>query len=282
MTQASVEFDHYPEVVENNAGIRRLELLGIKETLRDPSDRRQFFAHMDDDGYTQMLGYVNSITRNETIDYEYQDGHSPSTYTPPMEDKKPLMDLTFQTMREILTDPELDDRTALRRAGLTIAGSSAYTHPKEEGNGRMGRASHYLVEFGTERGDQAFEEEMYAIIGKTRVYDTDPHIAMYSVPPSELDRLLDAQIATYQKDIPITPRKHATARVLAFLDVMRGKGVEHQVSQAGIEMYEEEYLRLSSIPNREPGAIPQDAQRVMARKPKRQPTYHSFDLEYVD
>jgi len=303
-----IEHDHYPEIVENGQGTRRLELLGVSEQFRNPQERRQFFANLSDDNYTQMISYVNSITQGKTISHDYADGRLPLLETPPLEDKQPLMELAFKSVREIASDPNLDDKTALRRAGLTLAGAINYIHPKENGNGRTGRVSHYLVEFGTERGDKAVNEELYAVIGKLPMYNTDKFKALHDTPPIKLERALDLQVAQSSPAdyARLSVRERASARVVAFLDMMRGEttvpiaeatrlpngtgadadGKYHferfEPNQlTGIELYERQYLAYSTIPNRLPEEVPLGAQRVMAEKPTNAPKASVFDMSDV-
>ena len=288
-----IERDHYPEIVENGQGIRRLELFGMHEHLRDPSDRRAFFATVTDDQLKHMIGYINSIARGIPVSYEYADGKFTDGATPPLEDKERLMELTFKAMREIAADQELDDRTAMRRAGLTIAAGINYVHPKENGNGRVSRIMQYLIEFGTERGDQAVEEELYALIGKLPVYDTDgDKIAIDNTPHPALDRALEKNIREHNPDdiADLSERERASVRIVAFLDMMRGvnkvpiservvmkrerQGTRFNIEFAepgeinGVELVERQYLRLSAIPNRSPNEVPADAHRVIAEKPE--------------
>lgn len=253
-----------------------------------------------------MVGYVNSIPRGQRIDYEYHDGKLPMAETPALEDKGPLMIQTFAAVRNILADEALDDRRALRKAGLTLAGAVNYIHPFEDGNGRTGRIMHYLMENGTERGEEAFGEELYAIIAKVPVYDSDTHShAFYNTPPPELERTLSKVAAENMGDAyyELSGRERASAKVLAFLDVMQGSalapmqesikikiedngGFKPAVDENGnnifknmdvyhtyeageidvVSYYEQQFLELSEIPNRSPGDVPQGSKRVLTER----------------
>jgi hypothetical protein len=168
-----------------------------------------------------------------------------------------------------------------------------YIHPKENGSGRVG---HYLIEFGTERGDEAFEAELYAIVGKLPVYDTDPALALQDTPPMYLERALDAEV---RRSFPVQfaamePEERSAARVIAFLEMMRGVPiVETDYIQdvatrtvttypagsiSGRELYEHTYLSASSVPNRSPDQVPADAQRVMAEQPQGAGIHMLIDL----
>jgi len=267
--QRAIEADHFPEVAADGNGTRRLELLGIKESLREPDQRRALFASMSNDEYKKYIGYINSITRGEKVSDNYADGKLGFIATPSLEDKEMLMDKSFEAVRDILSDKDSDDEIALRRAGLTIAGAINYIHPYENGNGRSGRAMHYLVEFGNQRGDEIFDLEMSATIGKYPVYDGEL-MAIYDSPPPAMTRALDEKVGT----VDVDPRQAATARVELFLDMMKGKSeivinepvLVHQAGStkfiannfvaqspgttSGPELYEQTYLGLSSTPNR--------------------------------
>jgi hypothetical protein len=286
---AIIEHDHHPEIVENSQGMHRLELLGLDEQLSNSRDRREYFASLSGESFTRAVGYIKSITSGESISYGYEDGNLPSGDMPPFEDKAYLMDLTAQAIREIGSDPSLDNRTALRRMGLTAAGALQYIHPKEDGNGRTGRTLHYLMEFGTERGDKAFGEEMYAIIGKLPVYDSDSKRAIDDTTPPALDIALNMYMRQKQPDqyASTSGRERASARAVAFLDMMRGQATVPVIERVvighgthrqgdlrfetfepgqidGASLYEKQYLASSEVPNRLASDIPIDAHRVMA------------------
>jgi len=309
----SVEHDHYPEVVENGQGTRRLELLGIDESLDEPAERRQFFAELSDEQFAHMTGYINSVTRGQRINYDYADGvfwegKTPRKKPPPLEDKEPLMNMAFAAVREITADTSLDDRTALRRAGLAMAGALNYIHAYTNGNGRTSRVMQYLIEFGTERGEKAVNEELYAIIGKLPVYDTDATIAIDNIPHPALDRALTRVTARKNPEqyAHLSGRQKATANVMTFLDMMRGaidvpidervvmkrtkegRGFSIEYAEPGtidgVALTENEYLRMSTISNRGPDDVPEGAQRVLVAQKQPPPAIGDtvIKLELVD
>ena len=284
--QRTIEADHFPEVAADGNGTRRLELLGIKELLRESDQRRALFASMSNDEYKKYIGYINSITRGEKVSDGYADGKLGFIATPSLEDKEMLMDKSFEAVRDILSDKDSDDEVALRRAGLTIAGAINYIHPYENGNGRSGRAMHYLVEFGNQRGDEIFDQEMSATIGKYPVYDGEL-MAIYDSPPPAMTRALDEKVGA----VDVDPRQAATARVELFLDMMRGKSeivinepvlvhqagstkfiannfVEHASgTMTGPKLFEQTYLGLSSTPNRPISADMSDSVAITPLRP---------------
>jgi hypothetical protein len=292
MAESKIEHDHHPEAVDAQKGTRRLELLGLNEMLAQPDSRRVFFAELGDEEYAKLLGYINSVMRKQPIQYDYGDSSPNFLVTPPPEDKAPLMEQTFKTIRSILGNHELDERAALRRAGLTMAGAINYVHPYGNGNGRTGRVAHYLMEFGSERGDQAFNDELYAIIAKVPVYDFDNRQAIYDTPPPQLERAL-AQTAHEQNPTTweyISDRQRALEAVRVYLGMMEGnltvpitEDVSHWYADStqpsgarreffpvgtitGDQLYERDYTRLSTVPTYSPEDIPTDAHRVVAER----------------
>jgi Fic/DOC family len=295
--ERDIEFDHHPEVVENAKGIRRLELLGAKEIFADAEARRGYFATLDDQRFTKILGYVNSVTRGESINYAFGDSQALNLKTPPPESKTPLLERTFGTVRTILGRELLDNETALRRAGLTIGGAINYIHPYNNGNGRTGRVMHYLMEFGSERGDQAFNDELYAIIAKIPAYDIHSGLPIDNTPPPELTRALDAAARDRNPDnwTDLDERAQAAARVAVFLDMMQSniavpiqknynRNYQSPISDGprnwtivpagtedGLALYEREYLARSAVPHYQPHDLPADTVRVTARRPDSNP-----------
>ncbi len=290
MDAPKFEEDHHPEVVESGKASRRIERLGLKEELGDPEKRRAYFGNLTDEKYKKALGYVNSLSRGESIDYNYQDGQLPLEPTPQLEDKERLMSSTFQTVREILGDENMNTAHALRVAGLTLAGGVNYIHPYENGNGRTGRVMHYVMEFGNQRGEQVLEEELYAIIGKLPLYDTDRAKALDDGPPPELTEELNQLVGRNSEGITDL-RVLASKRVELFLAMMKGnvdvpinrEVIIRNLSLAqvgdtiqpekvspgqinGRELYEKQYLYNSSVPNRRLGEVPLGARRVMGER----------------
>jgi hypothetical protein len=284
-----IENDHHPDIVDAAKGSRRLELFGIKETLVETTERRVFFAALDDEGYTRIVGYINSVTQKRPVSFDYGDSSPGAVVTPPPEAKAPLMTQTFNTVRTILGKNSTDDGQALRRAALTMAGAINYIHPYDNGNGRTARVMHYLVEFGAERGDTLFNDELYAIIGKIPVYDFDRRQPIHDTPPPELERALD-HVSEQRKPswASLGPRERASERVRSFLAMMHGdiqvtinkpvtrwyydpgqSSESHKVttnagSLTGDQLYERDYLGLSFTPAYTPNQIPPNATRVIA------------------
>lgn len=291
----TIEQDHFPEVA--NKASRRVEALGLKDKLGNTEARRGFFRDASNERYKKMLGYLNSVVRQQPIEHDYKNGRLPLEDTPPLTDKEPLMTLTFDTVRQILSDTSLDDRTALRLAGLTLAGAVNYIHPYENGNGRVGRVTHYIMEFGTERGNRAFNEELYAIIAKIPMYDTDKIKALSDTPPAELEQTLKA-IAKNTGD----PQENlASRKVKVFLQMMQGAvnapiqepinrrdlttGAVKTIPAGGIDgksLYLKEYLDYSSIPYRKPDEVPPGAKRNLVQKVGSTRQSISLNLDLVE
>ena len=74
-----------------------------------------------------------------------------------------------------------------------------------------------------ERGDTAVNEELYALIGKLPVYDTDGKVAIDNTPHPALDRVLEQKIREQNPDglATLSGREFASARVVAFPGIDR-------------------------------------------------------------
>lgn len=288
MDSQSIEEDHHPEVVNAGKANKRVERLRLKQELSTPQERRRYFGDLSNEEYKKVLGYINSLSRAQPIDYEYKNGQLPLEPTPPFQDKERLMNITFQAVRNILSSTDLVDTKALRTAALTLAGAIDYIHPYENGNGRTGRVAHYLIEFGTQRGPEAFESELYAVIGKLPMYDTDRAKAFDDGPPPEMGQELNRYVNEHFKESIQDPTTGVSKRVEVFLDMMQGKvniPIDIEVplrnfslsqkdsavvlekieagSINGPDLYEKQYLYYSSIPNRTANEVPVGAKRVM-------------------
>lgn len=296
MKEKFFEYDHHPEVVENGKALRRIEKLNIKEDLISPESRVKFFSSLTDEQFKKMFCYINSITQGNVIDYEYQDGQLPFESTPSLENKEALMNKTFEVVRDILSlhnEEEISEekiRNILRKAGLTLAGAINYIHPKLNGNGRTARVLHYLLEYGSERGEKLFEDELYTIIAKTPVYEGETALAVDTTPPTELM----SSLSTYaSREYPLynnlDSRVKAEVNIRLFLKMMKGditvpihkeSVIINNLTQDtnieripaneinGDELYEKNYIAHSTTPNRNRNDINQDAQRTISKRGK--------------
>lgn len=290
LEKGNVEQDHFPE--EAFKANRRIEVLGLSEQLRSSDTRRSFFGGLSDEGYRKILGYINSIMRRKTLEYDYKGGYLPTMVVPEKEEKELLMLKAFETVRNILGNDTLDDPTALRIASLALAGAVSYIHPYDNGNGRVGRIMHYLMEFGNQRGDKALSEELYAIIAKLPMYNTDRAQALYNTPPPELDDAIHAYIIdNHLREKFGDDVSYAAVKVEIFLQMMQGithvptnkrirlsnlidvptnmvaKKEDIPAGQIdGRSLYIREYLNRSTVPHRKPAEIPSGAARVLAKR----------------
>lgn len=282
----TIESDHHPDKFDDGKASKRLELLGIKEELANPHERRQLFASLEDADFQKHLGYINAISQNSPIQYEYQAGALGSLLeTPSAEDKTELMQQTYEAVRTILHNEDYSDKEALDRAGLTMAGAINYIHPYDNGNGRTGRLMHYLITYGTERGSE-IDNEVYAIVAKQKVYDTDHEIALYDTPHPELTRSLDADVKKENKNLHGS--ELASQRVVRFLDMMTdirplsintpvkrntaipGSPGRHIIEIPsgtidGYTLYQLNSTDHSAIAQRSPEEVPREAQRIIAK-----------------
>jgi len=218
-----IESDHRFDVVEGGMGVRRLEKLGLKERLKTPEERKKLFAGLKDEQYQKMLGYVNSLVRGKKISYEYGHSTPPMLVVPSREMKDPLMRETFAAVREILADESVPAEEALRLAGLTMGGAVNYIHPYDNGNGRVGRLMHYLMEFGTER-DGVMDDELRALIAKVPLYEGELDHVIDDTPPTELELALKDMAASLDAGYAdLDEEGRAAEAVRTYLKMMKGE-----------------------------------------------------------
>ena len=218
-----VESDHRFDIVEGGMGARRLEKLGLQERLKTPEERKKLFAGLTDEQYQKMLGYVNSLVRGKKISYGYGHSAPPMLAVPPREMKDPLMRETFAAVREILADESATPEVALRLAGLTMGGAVNYIHPYDDGNGRVGRLMHYLMEFGTER-EGVTDDELRALIAKAPLYEGELDLVIEDTPPVELELALKKTAAAHDAGYAdLDEERQAAEAVRAYLKMMKGE-----------------------------------------------------------
>jgi hypothetical protein len=209
------------------------------------------------------------------------------------------MDLTFEAVKSIISEgtgaqrSEQELRDSLRRAALTLAGAINYIHPKENGNGRSGRILHYLIEFGTERGEMLFEDEMYSLIAKIETYEGDDYKPLFNTPPPEVYRALGNQLNNSESQLVRADR--ATRIVESFLKMMSGDEVVlirddvvrwrkkdrilfTQNSIDAFSLYLFDYTLLSEVPNRDCTAVDPGVTRIQATPRKRSGILIDFDI----
>lgn len=136
------------------------------ELLDDSLTRRDYFEHLAEQGFMELLQQVAQLVRTgEANRLQYFDGKDVKLMThdvPDQREKAGLLADVWRATQDILKDRSLSDRDALDYAGLTVAGGVLLTHPFADGNGRTSRTLSYLIMRGTEVPD-----ELSAILAKS-------------------------------------------------------------------------------------------------------------------
>lgn len=136
------------------------------ELLADPATRRDYFEHMDEQGFIQLLQQTAQLVRTgDASQLQYFDGKDVKLMThdvPDQREKAGLLADVWHATQDILKDRNLSDQDALEYAGLTVAGGVLLTHPFADGNGRTSRTLSYVMIRGTEAPN-----ELNAILAKS-------------------------------------------------------------------------------------------------------------------
>ena len=126
--------------------------MASNEALNDPILRRDYFEHMNGDGFIDFLQQTASVVR--TGDSEARqafDGEKVGLMgheVPDQREKQALLYETWDVAQEFLHDRSLSDADALERAALAVAGGVLLAHPFIDGNGRTSRISSFLIARG--------------------------------------------------------------------------------------------------------------------------------------
>lgn len=134
--------------------------------LADPISRRDYFEHVDGDGFIDFLQQNASLVRtgNDEVKQPFDGekvglaGHE----VPDQRDKERLLRDTWDVARTFLRDRGLSDEDALERAALAVAGGVLLAHPFIDGNGRTSRLSSLMIARGV-----VGEEILANVLGKS-------------------------------------------------------------------------------------------------------------------
>lgn len=142
------------------------EFIHSNERLIDPTQRRDYFNQLDEDGFIDMVQQMASLVRTGDADArQHFDGDQVSlmgTEVPDQREKEDLLRKTWAVAKEYLNDNEIPDQDALDYAALTVAGGILLAHPFMDGNGRTTRATSFMISQGT-----ANSEVLHDIIANT-------------------------------------------------------------------------------------------------------------------
>ena len=142
------------------------EFIQANERLADPTQRRDYFNQLDEDGFIDLVQQAASVVRTGDANArQHFDGSLVTlmgTEVPDQREKEDLLRKTWAVARGYLDDNQIPDQDALDYAALTVAGGVLLAHPFVDGNGRTTRVTSYMISQGT-----ANPEVLHDIIANT-------------------------------------------------------------------------------------------------------------------
>jgi hypothetical protein len=144
-----------PEILshENDFSKEIAVYIASNEALSNGVTRRDFFEHMDEEDFLDMIQKVAALVRTgDDRHQQHFDGDSAGLMlheVPDQREKEALLRETWQTAQTFLHNRNLSDEEALEYSALTVAGGVLYSHPFTDGNGRTSRVLSYLMARGS-------------------------------------------------------------------------------------------------------------------------------------
>ncbi len=119
--------------------------------LEDPVQRRDYFEHLDEDEFLDLVQQTAGLVRTGNAVNQYFDGENmilPLHDVPDQREKEQLLRETWCVAKTFLSNTHLPDDDALDFAALTVAGGLLYAHPFDDSNGRTSRILSYMISQG--------------------------------------------------------------------------------------------------------------------------------------
>ncbi|MCA9345852.1 Fic family protein [Candidatus Saccharibacteria bacterium] len=141
------------------------EFFNSQEQLKDSTQRRDYFEHLDENEFLDLVQQTAGLVRTGKVENQHFDGETVGLMThevPDQREKEQLLRDTWTVAKEFLSDAEIPDEDALDYAALTVAGGLLYAHPFMDGNGRTSRTLSYMIARGN--GDK---QELHDILAET-------------------------------------------------------------------------------------------------------------------
>lgn len=152
-----------PHEVNHSESI--IEFLDANGNLEDPTQRRDYFSHLEDNDFLDLVQQIEGLVRTGKLENQYFDGKTlcplRGREAPDQRDKEQLLRNTWTVARNFLNDTSLSDREALDYAALTAAGGLIIIHPFTDGNGRASRTLSYMIAYGNNNS-----QELHDILAK--------------------------------------------------------------------------------------------------------------------
>lgn len=155
------------EIVSHNNNYSKeiIHFFGNDERFKDPTQRRDYFEHLDEDAFIDLVQQTAGLIRTGDANMQHFDGETVGLMgheVPDQREKEQLLRDTWAVAKEFLADTEIPDEDALDYAALTVAGGLLYAHPFADGNGRTSRTISYVIARGNGN-----EQELHDILANT-------------------------------------------------------------------------------------------------------------------
>ena len=150
---------------KNNRAEDIVEFFNSQEQLKDSVMRRDYFEHLDENDFLDLVQQTAGLVRTGEVKNQYFDGEKVGLMgheVPDQREKEQLLRDTWAVAKEFLSNTEISDEDALDYTALTVAGGLLYAHPFADGNGRTSRTLSYMIARGN--GDK---QEMHDILAET-------------------------------------------------------------------------------------------------------------------
>lgn len=127
------------------------DFFNSQEQLKDPTQRRYYFEHLDENEFLDLVQQTAGLVRTGNVENQYFDGATVGLMgheVPDQREKEQLLRDTWAVAKEFLSDTDIPNEDALDYAALTVAGGLLYAHPFADGNGRTSRTLSYMIARG--------------------------------------------------------------------------------------------------------------------------------------
>lgn len=217
---------------KNNHAEEITEFFSSNERLEDLTQRRDYFEHLDENDFLDLVQQAAGLVRTGDVENQYFDGEKAGLMgheVPDQREKEQLLRDTWTVAKEFLSDTDIPDEDALDYAALTVAGGLLYAHSFADGNGRTSRVLSYMIAHGS--GDKL---ELHDILTESNGGKA------WSVMP-----LQASEQATFEgnqpESIEWTPKDEATFFAENMPDALGGRLSHSRYGEWAIRKFIEQY-----------------------------------------